>query len=710
MGRFLRFSAFLFVVSLAACGDDDAPLEADGGGADAGNDGAVDAGRDADLEASIDAGTDTGADAGVDCTTLDVDGDGESACTDCDDNDANRYHGAPEVCDSDDEDCDPTTFGSRDIDADGVVSTACCNGATCGTDCDDGNPSINPTTADVCNGIDDNCNGSIDEGVLLTFYRDADGDDYGVEADTTLACARPAGYTDATTVFDCDDANPARHPGLAEICNDLDDDCDPTTNPFDADGDGYDDLECDGSDCNDADPLIHPGVPDPCDGIDADCSTGRLGEDADRDGHAAATDTCTVGLLPRDDCDDTRVTAYPGAPELCNGVDDDCDGVIDGVTAQATCAPSLTCSGLCAGVVSLSLGLTHSCALTSSGTVLCWGNNTAYKLGDGTTTNRAAPVAAVGVAGALEVSSGGTHSCARTATGVLCWGANDRGQLGNGNMLTQTAPVATLVLGSDVAQLALGFQHSCARTTAGGVYCWGSNWRGQLGDGTTISRGTPAAVSFVGSPTIVEIASGGSDVSASHTCARTSTGSVYCWGANLNGQLGDGTTNTRPAPVAVTGLTDAVALAVGNANTCAIRSDGTVVCWGNNTSGQLGDGPGLTPSRSVPGAAVTDLLDATAIAVGNAHVCALSTTRGLLCWGNNSEGQLGIGSTASPQRVPVSPTGLSVVELAADGTHTCGRRADGAVYCWGTNTDGRVGDGAVSLTPRTSPTPVRGAS
>jgi hypothetical protein len=138
----------------------------------------VDAGADAATDSGSDAAVDSGQDAELACATIDVDGDGESSCTDCDDNDSSRYHGATETCDGDDEDCDDTTFGP-DMDGDGFVSIACCNGAgNCGTDCNDALNTVNPGAAEVCDSIDDDCDGSVDEGVCLpcpTGYGGFDG-------------------------------------------------------------------------------------------------------------------------------------------------------------------------------------------------------------------------------------------------------------------------------------------------------------------------------------------------------------------------------------------------------------------------------------------------------------------------------------------------------------------------------------------------------
>jgi alpha-tubulin suppressor-like RCC1 family protein len=347
---------------------------------------------------------------------------------------------------------------------------------------------------------------------------------------------------------------------------------------------------------------------------------------------------------------------------------------------------------------SLSTGGSHTCAVGRSGAARCWGLNEFGQLGDGTTTNSNIPVAVAGLsAGVRTIAADWTHTCALTTEGgVLCWGQNGEGQLGDGTTTNRSTPVAVSGLTSGATAIAAGDFHSCAVTTAGETLCWGFNQSGQLGDGTTTNSNVPVHVSGLSSG-VIAITAG-----VLHTCALTTAGEALCWGWNGSGQLGDGTTTMRTTPVAVSGLSSGViAIAAGGEQTCALTSGGGVLCWGQNNHGQLGDG--TTTSSSVP-VHVSGLSSGViAIAAGGEQTCALTQVGGVLCWGQNEAGQLGDGTTTM-RTTPVAVSGLSsgVIAIATGEAQSCALAgATEVVTCWGSNEFGQLGDGTTtnSTTP-----------
>ncbi len=354
-------------------------------------------------------------------------------------------------------------------------------------------------------------------------------------------------------------------------------------------------------------------------------------------------------------------------------------------------------------------GTSTTCAVTAAGAVYCWGDNGYGQLGVSSVTMEFSltPKAVAGVADAVEVSVGSAHVCARRASGsVVCWGDNSGGQHGDGTFGKGpgTNPEATAVSGlTDAVEIAAGAEHTCARRASGTVVCWGSNYLGALGDGTTVWA-SPTVVTVVGLDDAVQIAAG-----RFVTCARRAAGTVVCWGFNGNSQIGDGTTTDRPTPVAVLGLTDAVDVRTapgwtfdGVYTVCARRASGAAVCWGDNFYGQLGDG--TTTASSTP-VTVADLTNAVEVVPG-LHTCARQASGAVLCWGRNDTGEIGDGTT-TPRLAPVSVSGLTdAVEISAGQYHTCARRASGTIVCWGNNDYGQLGDG--SMTQRLTPTAVTG--
>ncbi|HEY3821387.1 MAG TPA: hypothetical protein VGL81_29675 [Polyangiaceae bacterium] len=341
-------------------------------------------------------------------------------------------------------------------------------------------------------------------------------------------------------------------------------------------------------------------------------------------------------------------------------------------------------------------GPEFTCALLSNGTVRCWGDNPDGELGNGTTTSSTTPVAVSGLTGASGLAAGGYHACGLLpGIGVECWGANYAGELGNGTTTASTTPVLVTSLAASlppVTAVSNGDYHSCALLVGGTVECWGDNSAGELGNGTTTTSSTPVAVPRLNGVTAIA-------ASFDATCALLSTGIVECWGFNGNGQLGNGTTTNSTTPVVVSGLTGVTAIAAGNAAACALRSDGTVECWGSNPQGQLGDGSTISSSTPV---AVSGLSGVSAIAMGGIHACALLNGGTVQCWGDNTTGELGDGTSTGASCVggtpcvttPVEVSGLTnATAIVAGYQYTCALISGGQAECWGLNSSGQLGDG-----------------
>lgn len=396
----------------------------------------------------------------------------------------------------------------------------------------------------------------------------------------------------------------------------------------------------------------------------------------------------------------TLTAAANGGDSVFAGWTGACSGTAPTCTVAMDAAKSVeaTFAALGADVQAISAGSEHTCALTSAGAVWCWGNNANGQLGDGTTMGRLTPVAVSGLSSGVQMISAGVyHTCAVTSAGAArCWGFNDSGQLGDGSATTRLTPVTVSGLSGGVQAIGAGYRHTCAVTSTGAAWCWGWNILGQLGDDTTEDRRTPVAVSGL-SGGVQAIGAGNW-----HTCALISAGAVQCWGANVTGQLGDGTTTNRSTPVPVSGLPGGVHAisARGGNHTCVLTSVGAAWCWGENHQGQLGDG--TTTSRLTPVPVLGLSSGVQAISPDEFHTCAVTSIGAVWCWGANFNGQLGDG-TAMNRSMPVSVLGLSggLQAVSAGGTHTCALTGAGAMWCWGWNYHGQLGDGTTTdqLTP-----------
>jgi alpha-tubulin suppressor-like RCC1 family protein len=335
---------------------------------------------------------------------------------------------------------------------------------------------------------------------------------------------------------------------------------------------------------------------------------------------------------------------------------------------------------------SISAGAYHTCAVLGNGAVKCWGRNDVGQLGNRSNVSRSYPVQVAGLtAGVIGISAGRTHTCAVTISGAAkCWGDNQSGQLGNGSNIDSNRPVVVRGLNNGVASISAGSDHTCAVLIAGGVKCWGAGGYGRLGDGSNASSNVPLNVVDLGTQ-VKSIAAGGF-----HTCALLVDGVVKCWGWSVNGQLGNGSTFDVDGPVTVIDLDEAVAISTGSLHTCALTTAGELKCWGSNGQKQLGRSRIQQSASPLVVSGLGD--DITTISSSGSSSCAMSSAGIAKCWGWNQFGGLGDGTTISRHQ-PVQVIGLTNLKAITVGSsHTCAVTALRRMRCWGYNQDGEVGN------------------
>jgi alpha-tubulin suppressor-like RCC1 family protein len=335
-------------------------------------------------------------------------------------------------------------------------------------------------------------------------------------------------------------------------------------------------------------------------------------------------------------------------------------------------------------------------------TVWAWGCNSGGRLGDGTTVDKSSPVSVVGgFTDWCQISSGRDHTLSVRQNGTLwAWGLGSLGRLGDGTLVNKSSPVSVVGGFTDWCQVSAGGVHTAAVRQNGTLWAWGDNTRGQLGDGTTVQRTSP--VSVVGGFTDWCQVSAGN----AHTAALRQNGTLWAWGCNGQGQLGDGTIVDKSSPVSVVGgFTDWCQVSAGCVHTAAVRQNGTLWAWGLNQQGILGDG--TTVSKSSPVSVVGGFTDWCQVSAGGSHTAAVRQNGTLWSWGCNTCGLLGDGTTVSKSS-PVSVVGgfTDWCQVSAGSDQTSAVRQNGTLWAWGCNTGGRLGDG--TTVAKSSPVSVVG--
>lgn len=346
----------------------------------------------------------------------------------------------------------------------------------------------------------------------------------------------------------------------------------------------------------------------------------------------------------------------------------------------------------------VALGGDHACAIKTDGSLWCWGDNWYDQLGStvntGTDVANPVPLRVGTDASWTSVDVGYSSSCGiRADHSLWCWGGNFDGQLGDpANTDFKTPTPGRVGGGATWRAVSVGFRHACAIRTDGTLWCWGADGSGQLGNGTTATS--------VSTPTQVGTAASWASVGTGdfHTCASRTDGTVWCWGANNMGQLGNttdiGTATPHPTPSQVGTATDWKALGVGSDHTCATKAAGTLWCWGWNFGG----------------AVVTQVgTDATwrSVSSGDYHGCGTTAAGALSCWGLNDTGQLGRGTADSTFDGPAQVGTPTWTQTDTGYRNSCGVKSDGSLWCWGWNSSGELGSTANNGTDNPNPTPIQ---
>ncbi|MBU1240570.1 hypothetical protein KKF84_11615 [Myxococcota bacterium] len=473
-------------------------------------------------------------------------------------------------------------------------------------------------------------------------------------------------------------------------------------------------CQLDTSDCNDCgDGTVQISQGETCDGTDLNGAT------CESEGYYAGTLACATDCsFDTSFCggtcgDDTAQSEH----EQCDGTDTgglDCSaaGFFRGdgpMVCAADCTIDPDASG-CVTFTQISGGGYHFCAIDSEGSTYCWGYNSSYQLGDGTTEESNRPVRVNTTQQFVQITAGEIHTCALNDVGqAFCWGDNSVGQLGDGTIIQSQTPFAVNMNGLGGAlftQISASHAHTCAVDTLNRVWCWGLNTSGELGDGTTSGSTLPVQVSgLMASPMVLATTKTGV------TCvsfSNTPSGATKCWGADGFGQLGtggNGVFSTTPISIqwggGIINEPQLLFLAIGQQHVIGIDHNGIPWAWGSQPYGQFGDS--TLDSSDIPINTLTSGIDDppySHVTSGMYFSCMLDHSGAAWCWGLNDQGMHGNGTVVNsnvPVAVDMTPlAGDTFVSLSSAGYATCGITQRGGAWCWGEGSSGLIGNGISS--------------
>jgi alpha-tubulin suppressor-like RCC1 family protein len=362
-------------------------------------------------------------------------------------------------------------------------------------------------------------------------------------------------------------------------------------------------------------------------------------------------------------------------------------------------ASSSTASSALASVASISAGDGHTLAVSTTGTMYSWGANQWSQLGLGNSVNKLSPTQIGTLATWASTATGSSHSLGLRADKTLwAWGLNTNGQLGIDPIANPATSIAApvVVIGSSATwrTVSAGDLHSAGIKADGSLFTWGQNFSGQLGVGDNLDKSVPTAITLSTIKTWTAVAAGASHTVAMRSDLTSCAGNVYAWGAGGSGQLGLLLLNNINIPTCVNLFPfQATAIAAGGAHTIAIRSDGTLWAWGSNASGQLGDG---TTTDAIVPIQIGTSTDWIAISAGGSHSVGIQRDASLWTWGSNGYGQLGNGGTTDVLVPTRAGTAANWRKVSAGKYYTTAVKNDGTLWLWGRNDAGQLGNGTTT--------------